>query len=235
MSEDTPERMSIDKSENVSDKNVKRYVKGNIKRNVRNMSDKTVKTYVRRNVRRERQKICQKECQKERQKICQKRMSKDMSEVMSEKNVRKNVRIGCQKRCQKICQKRMSENMSEKLGSRQARQSPEILTRAEATFSSSPCEFVAWWMSSCFTVFHEGLHRCTRQKNMGLGDLCFDFQLPVLLEAPNYAPPVVGYLFQKFAIGCDQVSKPRNLTIMRSKSCACHEIGHSVPQALRLP
>ena len=106
MSEDMPERMSIDMSEHMSDKNCKRCV--------RNMSDKTVKTYVTRIVRQECQKICQKECQKECQKLCQKRMSEDMSEDMSEKNVRKNVRIGFQKRWQKICQKRMSEDMPEK-------------------------------------------------------------------------------------------------------------------------
>ena len=37
MSEDTPERMSIEMLLNVSDKNVKRYVRGNVNRNVRNM------------------------------------------------------------------------------------------------------------------------------------------------------------------------------------------------------
>ena len=51
MSEDAPERMSIEMSELMSDKNVKRYVRGSVNRNVRNMSDKIVKTYVRRNFR----------------------------------------------------------------------------------------------------------------------------------------------------------------------------------------
>ena len=37
-------------SENMSDKNVKRYVRRNVNRNIKNMSDKTVKTYGRRNV-----------------------------------------------------------------------------------------------------------------------------------------------------------------------------------------
>ena len=64
MSEDAPERMSIEMSEHMSDKNVKRYVRGSVNRNVRNMSDKIVKTYVRGNVRQECQKICQTECQK---------------------------------------------------------------------------------------------------------------------------------------------------------------------------
>ena len=50
MSEDTPERMSINISEHMSVKNIKRYV--------RNMSDKIVKTYVRRIVRQKYQKIC---------------------------------------------------------------------------------------------------------------------------------------------------------------------------------
>ena len=48
MSGDAPERMYIEMSEHMSDKNVKRYVRGSVNRNVRNMSDKTVKTYVRR-------------------------------------------------------------------------------------------------------------------------------------------------------------------------------------------
>ena len=63
MSEDAPERMSIEMSEHILDKNVKRYVRGNINR--KDMLDKIVKTYVRRYVRQECQKICQKECQKE--------------------------------------------------------------------------------------------------------------------------------------------------------------------------
>ena len=62
MSEDEPERMSIEMSEHMSDKNVKRYVRGSVNRNVRNMLDKIVKTYVRRNIKQEYQKICQKEC-----------------------------------------------------------------------------------------------------------------------------------------------------------------------------
>ena len=56
MSEDAPKRMSIEMSEHMSDKNVKRYVRGNV--NIKDMSDKIAKTYVRRHVRQECQKIC---------------------------------------------------------------------------------------------------------------------------------------------------------------------------------
>ena len=53
MLQDAPEKISIEMSEYMSDKNVKRYVRGSVNRNVRNMSDKIVKIYVRRNVRQE--------------------------------------------------------------------------------------------------------------------------------------------------------------------------------------
>ena len=56
MSEDAPERMLIEMSEHMSDKDVKRYVRGNVNR--KDMSDKIVKIYVRRHVRQECQKIC---------------------------------------------------------------------------------------------------------------------------------------------------------------------------------
>ena len=126
MSEDAPERMSIEMSEYMSDKNVKRYVRGSINRNVRNMLDKTGKIYVKRNILQECQKICQtrmlermpeimlakdvrryviryvrKECQKE----CQNRLLEEMSEDMSEKDVRRYVRKGCQKIRPKKCHK----------------------------------------------------------------------------------------------------------------------------------
>ena len=51
MSEDAPERTSIEMSEYMSDQNIKRYVRGSVNRNVRIMSDKIDKTYIRRNVR----------------------------------------------------------------------------------------------------------------------------------------------------------------------------------------
>ena len=73
MSEDALERISIEMSEHMLDKNVKRYVRGNVNR--KDMSDKTVKTYVTRYVRQECQKICQKECPN----FWQKRMSENMS------------------------------------------------------------------------------------------------------------------------------------------------------------
>ena len=47
MSEDALERMSTETSNYMSDKNVKRYVRGSVNRNVRNMSDKIVRRYVR--------------------------------------------------------------------------------------------------------------------------------------------------------------------------------------------
>ena len=77
MPEDAPERMSIEISEHMPDKNVKRYVRGSVNR--KDMSDKTVKIYVRRYVRQECQKIYQKKCQKKCPKLWQKRMSEDMS------------------------------------------------------------------------------------------------------------------------------------------------------------
>ena len=73
MSEDAPERMLIEMSKHMSDKNVKRYVRGNVNR--KDISDKIVKTYVRQ----ECQKIYQKECQKECLKLWQKKMLEDMS------------------------------------------------------------------------------------------------------------------------------------------------------------
>ena len=86
MSEDAPERMSIEMSEYMSDKNVKRYVRGSVNRNVRNMSDKTIY-----------QNICQKKYQT--------RMSEDMSErmpeIMSAKDVKRYVRKKVRKECQK--------------------------------------------------------------------------------------------------------------------------------------
>ena len=51
MLEDAPERMSIEMSEHMSDKNVKRYVRGSVNRNIRIMLNKIVKIYVRRNIR----------------------------------------------------------------------------------------------------------------------------------------------------------------------------------------
>ena len=53
MSEDAPERMLIEILEYMLDKNVKRYVRGSVNRNIRNMLDKIVKTYVRRNIKQE--------------------------------------------------------------------------------------------------------------------------------------------------------------------------------------
>ena len=59
-----PERILIEISENMLDKNVKKYIRGNINGNIKNMTDKIVKIYNRRNIRKEYQKICQKEYQK---------------------------------------------------------------------------------------------------------------------------------------------------------------------------
>ena len=79
------------------------------KRPENNMSEKNVRRYVKKNVRNGCQKICQKKrrrnfrryVRKRCQKICQKRMS----EGMSGKSIRKERQKKCQKECHKICQK----------------------------------------------------------------------------------------------------------------------------------